>query len=159
MSPHFGVMSKEIDGIKVNSYYIKDKDSKGQSKCAEQILNIAVDAVKFFSHEFGKYPYEELDIMETYLAGGAMEYPQIIQMGKYEDFMLEMEDIPFLLEAAVHEVGHQWWYVTVGNNEFKEPFLDESFTSFSTAYYFEKNTRGILIKSYKERFKRNICIY
>lgn len=158
MSPHFGVMSKEIDGIKVNSYYIKDKDSKGQSKCAEQILNIAVDAVKFFSHEFGKYPYEELDIMETYLAGGAMEYPQIIQMGKYEDFMLEMEDIPFLLEAAVHEVGHQWWYVTVGNNEFKEPFLDESFTSFSTAYYFEK-TQGEYSSKAIKRDLREIYVY
>lgn len=138
MSPNFKVMSKEIDGIKVNSYYIKDKDSKGEEKCAKKILDMAADAVKFFSDEFGKYPYKELDIVETYLEGGAMEYPQIIQMCKYDDYALEFEDTPFLLEAAVHEVGHQWWYVTVGNNEFKEPFLDESFTSFSTAYYFDK---------------------
>ena len=28
---------------------------------------------------------------------------------------------------------YQW-----GNNEYKEPFLDESLTVFTTAYYFEK---------------------
>lgn len=138
MSPYYEVISKEVDGIKVNSYYIKGKESNGEVECAKQVLDIAADAVKFFNNNFGKYPYKGLDIMETYLSGGAMEYPEAIQMGKYNNGYLEMDDIPFILEAAVHEVGHQWWYVTVGNNEFKEPFLDEALTSFSTAYYFEK---------------------
>lgn len=137
MSPYYEVMSKEVDGIKVNSYYLRDDKSKGQVECAKQVLDYAADAVKFFSKKFGKYPYEELDVMETYLAGGAMEYPQAIQMGKYDDQLLKMDNTPFILEAAVHEVGHQWWYVTVGNNEFKEPFLDEALTSFVTAYYFD----------------------
>ncbi|WP_027623122.1 M1 family metallopeptidase [Clostridium lundense] len=158
MSPHFKVMSKEMDGINVNSYYIADKDSKGEEKCAKEILDIAAEAVKFFSHEFGKYPYKELDIVETYLAGGAMEYPQIIQMCKYDDYILDMEDTPFLLEAAVHEVGHQWWYVTVGNNEFKEPFLDESFTAFSTAYYFDKKEDEYSSKGIKASL-RDIYVY
>lgn len=46
-----------------------------------------------------------------------------------------------MVETDIHEVGHQWWYVTVGNDEFKESFLDESLATFSTAYYFKK-TKG-----------------
>ncbi|AKN30187.1 aminopeptidase [Clostridium carboxidivorans P7] len=149
MSPNYKVLSKEIDGIKVNSYYIS-KPGEDDSATAQNVLDSAVGAVKFFSQQFGKYPYDELDLMETHLSGGAMEYPQIIQMPMYaqriqnstsasRDDDVSYED-SFISEAAVHEVGHQWWYVTVGNDEFKEPFLDESFTAFSTAYYFEKTS-------------------
>lgn len=41
----------------------------------------------------------------------------------------------------VHETGHQWFYSAVGNDEFKEPVLDESFTSYVTALFYE-NTFG-----------------
>jgi hypothetical protein len=147
MSPNYKVLSKEIDGIKVNSYYIV-KEGEDDNSTAQGVLDSAVGAVKFFSQQFGKYPYDELDLMESHLSGGAMEYPQIIQMPMYpqkisssknnEASMSASYENSFISEAAVHEVGHQWWYVTVGNNEFKEPFLDESLTAFSTAYYFEK---------------------
>ncbi len=148
MSPNYKVLSKEIDGIKVNSYYIV-KNGEDDNSTAQNVLDSAVGAVKFFSQQFGKYPYDELDLMESHLSGGAMEYPQIIQMPMYpqkisnsnrnnESSMSSSYENSFISEAAVHEVGHQWWYVTVGNNEFKEPFLDESLTAFSTAYYFEK---------------------
>lgn len=148
MSPYFKVLSKEIDGINVNSYYLS-KDEKSDTKdSAQKVLDNSVSAVKFFSQKFGKYPYDNLNMVETYLSGGAMEYPQLVQMPKYfdnkdndntsYDDMNFISDNPFILEAAVHEVGHQWWYVTVGDNEFEESFLDESITAFSTAYYFEK---------------------
>lgn len=148
MSPNFKVLSKELDGIKIKSYYLS-KDEKCDSKAsAEKVLETAASAVKFFSEKFGKYPYDDLEMVETYLSGGAMEYPELVQMPKYYDLSGNvstsdedtgyMYENSFIYEAAVHEVGHQWWYVTVGNNEFKESFLDESITSFSTAYYFEK---------------------
>ncbi|MCH5139131.1 M1 family peptidase, partial [Clostridiaceae bacterium UIB06] len=133
----------------VNSYYLsKDEKSDSKTSGGEKVLDSAVGAVKFFSQQFGKYPYDNLNMVETYLSGGAMEYPQLVQMPKYadnrDDSNTSYDDMDggfessFILEAAVHEVGHQWWYVTVGDNEFKESFLDESITAFSTAYYFEK---------------------
>lgn len=143
MSPYFKSVSKEIDGIKVNSHYL-DKEGDSTLNTAEKVLDSSVEAVKFFSQQFGKYPYDDLDMVETYFQGGAMEYPQLVQMPKYPSSiktpsMNKFYDMtPFIKQAAVHEVGHQWWYVTVGNNEFKEPFLDESLTSFSTAYFFDK---------------------
>nr|WP_272876660.1 M1 family aminopeptidase [Clostridium sp. Cult1] len=109
-------------------------------KTAEKVLDEVAKAIKFLNNTIGRYPYDELRIVETYLSGGAMEYPQVIQMGGYHDLShvnIE-ENAPFIIEAAVHETVHQWWYVGVGNDEFNEPFLDESLTVFTTAYYFEK---------------------
>lgn len=138
MSDRYKVKTKEVDGIKISNYYIMEEGKKENT--AIMVLDEVAKTVKFMNKIIGKYPYDELKIVETYLGGGAMEYPQVLQMGGYwdlEDVDIE-ENAPFIIEAAVHEAIHQWWYVAVGNNEFEEPFLDESLTVFTTAYYFEK---------------------
>lgn len=131
MSKDYKVVSSEIDGIKVNSYYFDYESS------AKRMLNLACDTIKFFDSKIGKYPFSEYNIAETYLDGGDMEYPTVTQMGNYNndnenctDRNLSMFDM-----AIIHETLHQWWYSTVGNNEFKEAFLDESLASYFTAYF------------------------
>jgi hypothetical protein len=134
LSKDYKVLSKEVDGIKVNSYYLREETT------AKRMLDLASESLKFFNSTFGKYPYPEYDVVETYLQGGAMEYPTVTQMGPYEKLSEDYRNDDFLTffdEAVVHETAHQWWYSTVGNNEFKEPILDESFTAHSTALFFE----------------------
>lgn len=163
MSEDYKVVSQEIDGIKINSFYLTSDDSNELEKQnAEILLEVVGDTVRFFNETIGKYPYKELDITETYLAGGAMEYPQLIQMGKYDKLDKEYKSknkVEFIIEAAVHEVIHQWWYVSVGNNEFKEPFMDESMTVYSTAYYFEKTYGKYHEKSTLMEIKNGIRPY
>ena len=44
---------------------------------------------------------------------------------------------PVILEATVaHEVGHQWFYNVVGNDQANEPWLDEAVTQYVTGQYF-----------------------
>jgi aminopeptidase N len=33
--------------------------------------------------------------------------------------------------ATTHEIAHQWWYGLVGNDQYRDPWLDESFASYS----------------------------
>ncbi len=163
MSHAYKVKTKEVDGIKISNYYMDDKDYPRDNKSVDKVLDEVAKTVKFMNKTVGKYPYDELRIAETFLGGGAMEYPQVIQMGRYMD--LSQVDIkeraPFTIEAAVHETMHQWWYVGVGNNEFKEPFLDESLTVFMTAYYFEKeygkyHENGVSYRIRKSIYPSNI---
>jgi aminopeptidase N len=130
----YKVLSKEVDGIRVNSYYLKEETT------AKRMLDLASESLKFFNSAFGKYPNPEYDVVETSLQGGAMEYPTVTQMGPYGHLAPEYKEnnLTFFDEAVVHETAHQWWYSTVGNNEFLEPILDESFTAYSTALFFEK---------------------
>lgn len=159
MSPNYKVKSTEVDDIKISSYYIEDEYGSYE-EAAQILLEEVAKTVKFMNKTFGKYPYDELRIGETYLSGGAMEYPQVIQMGRlglYEDLNLE-ESAPWLVEAAVHEAIHQWWYVGVGSDEFSEPFLDESLTVFTTAYYFEKEYGDYHENGVKSTIRRNIYL-
>src|SRR5438094_3817575 len=38
-----------------------------------------------------------------------------------------------------HEVGHQWFYSTVGNNQLTDPWLNEAMTSYIEAEYIRNN--------------------
>ncbi|MFL0252322.1 M1 family metallopeptidase [Clostridium neuense] len=131
MSKDYKVVTSEIDGIKVNSYYFDYESS------AKRMLNLACDTIKFFDEKIGKYPFSEYNIAETYLDGGDMEYPTVTQMGNYNKLNENCtdRDLSQFDMAIIHETLHQWWYSTVGNNEFKESFLDESLASYFTSYF------------------------
>ena len=42
----------------------------------------------------------------------------------------------YLEGTVAHEVGHQWFYNLVGNDQLDDPWLDESLTQFITLQYF-----------------------
>jgi len=44
--------------------------------------------------------------------------------------------LSFFEGATTHEVAHQWFYSTVGNNQVDEPWLDESLTQYATMLYY-----------------------
>jgi aminopeptidase N len=47
-----------------------------------------------------------------------MEYPELV--------FARPADV-----AVVHEIAHQWWYGLVGDDQSREPWLDESFATYS----------------------------
>ncbi|MCK7481703.1 MAG: hypothetical protein M0C28_34445 [Candidatus Moduliflexus flocculans] len=38
----------------------------------------------------------------------------------------------YMESTVAHEVGHQWFYHLVGNDQLDDPWLDESLTQFVT---------------------------
>jgi hypothetical protein len=82
-------------------------------------LRDAVASMDTFSSAFGAYPYREMDVVLAGFASfGGMEYPTVIFAS------------PARLTVA-HELAHQWWYAIVGDDEYHEPWLDESFATWS----------------------------
>ncbi|HEY6566368.1 MAG TPA: M1 family metallopeptidase [Actinomycetota bacterium] len=86
---------------------------------AARALHYAERSMHTFSRSFGRFPYPEMDVV---LAGfatfGGMEYPTIIFSNPDR-------------ATVSHEMAHQWWYGIVGDDEFAEPWLDESFATWS----------------------------
>ncbi len=128
MSADYGVVSEEVDGTLVNSYY-----RSAQAEGGQRALQYAANALRLFSEEFGPYPYTELDVVATPTNAGGIEYPGaiVVAQGLYD------QPGGFFELATAHEVAHQWWYGLVGNDQLDEPWLDESLTNYSAYLYYE----------------------
>lgn len=127
LSANFQIASDQIDGIKVNSYYLTRDTGAGQNG-----LRYVVNSIKSYEQRIGAYPFTELDLLETPTQAGGIEYPGLIVVA--EDLYRQARG--FQEGATAHEAAHQWWYSLVGNDQVDDPWLDESLTQFTTALYF-----------------------
>jgi Peptidase family M1 domain len=80
-------------------------------------------SARAYARWFGPYDRDELDLVEgpSAVARGAgigMEYPELVLT-------------PPQAIVVHHEVAHQWWHGIVGNDEYAEPWLDESFATYA----------------------------
>ena len=135
-SDRFVVVSETVGATRVNSYAFKDRTEGSQAA-----LRTAVNAIKSFSARLGAYPYTEFDVVSTPMQGASgIEYPGItgINYAAYDPkATLNGIPAPVILESTVaHEVGHQWFYNAVGNDQIDEPWLDEAVVQYVTGLYF-----------------------
>ncbi|MEK5437523.1 MULTISPECIES: M1 family metallopeptidase [Paenibacillus] len=130
-SPDFKVESVTRDGLTIQYYYFDNQKDKKQ--IIDQYIDQAFKVINFFSEKYGKYPYPEFRIVESYVEGIAVEFSRMIQMG-----MIEGQPDISNHSAFVHEIAHQWFHALIGNNSEKESFLDEGFADFSMVYFYEK---------------------
>jgi hypothetical protein len=134
-SSEYKVTSKEANGVTIRFYY-----PSSSKPGAEFALGVAARAIEDFSKRYAPYPYTELDLVSTPTLAMGIEYPGMIAI---TERIIEPENI--ILETVVaHEVGHQWFYNLVGNDQLDDPWLDESLTQFVTLQYFidEYGQRG-----------------
>ncbi|RPF37477.1 M1 family metallopeptidase [Streptomyces sp. TLI_185] len=114
--PFSKISGTSTAGTAINIYSVSGISSSD----AQSMLSTAKSAVDAHAARFGAYPYGELDavIDNNYWFGG-MEYP---------GFVLDLVSTT----ALTHEIGHQWWYGIVGDDEYNNPWLDEAFTDYAT---------------------------
>jgi hypothetical protein len=91
-------------------------------------------AIAFYSDKIGEYPYNYCTAVDgTISAGGGMEYPMITIIGNTNSARA-------LENVIIHEVGHNWFYGILANNERKYPWMDEGINSYyDHRYVLEKN--------------------
>lgn len=128
-SGHYQVLREEASDTVIQSFYPRGREESGRLA-----LTAAKEALEFFQEKFGVYPYNQLSVAATGMFSGGMEYPNIVFIGSE----LYREGNESMLEyIVVHEVAHQWWYGLVGNDQIREPWLDEGLADFSTQVFYE----------------------
>jgi hypothetical protein len=118
-SPYYRVVSGSAGGVAVSAFY-----TSGSGSAA---LSYAMSALVKFEAAYGQYQWPRFVVAQTGRASSGNEYPGIIFLGG-----------PLFSnrEVVVHETAHQWWYGMAGNDQMGEPWLDEGFSEFSTAYFY-----------------------
>ena len=97
-----------------------------QTVSGARTADLAQDALTRLNALYGPYPWPDLVLAEVGADGGfSMEYPAAIHLtrGKVTDAYV-----------LYHEVAHQWFYAQLGNDQMREPWLDEGFADFTARY-------------------------
>ncbi|MBA2426278.1 MAG: M1 family metallopeptidase [Actinobacteria bacterium] len=138
LAPFMRGLETRVGRTTVRSWYMADERAAGAAN-----FDAALSAVKDYTGRFGALPMDEIELVVTRGSLGGMEYPGLIftsgSNGPEAGFPLIPDlvrhvgfDVARRRYIVGHEVAHQWWYAAVGNDQVREPWLDESFAEVST---------------------------
>ena len=94
----------------------------GSSRATSTALAIAATALRELSARYGAYPWSSYTLVfPPDLTPSGIEYPMLSFVGgrKY---------LPLLID---HETAHQWFYSLVGNDQARDPWLDETLATWA----------------------------
>jgi hypothetical protein len=119
--------TRAVDGITIRATaLLTDTQQAGID------LGIAGQSLQVYDTLFGQYPFNDFDLVLTPDTGGGIEFPGYVMISHARPTNHVREHI------VSHEVAHQWWYSLVGDDIYREAWLDESFADYSTYLYLQK---------------------
>ncbi len=140
-NPHYRISQVNWKGIEVIAV-VQEPHAAFWQNAADYAAKI----IEVNSKDFGMYVYPKLIIAD---AADGMEYPMLTLIGGYD---------PNYRQVIAHEIGHNWFFGMVGNNETYRPALDEGFAQFLTAWSLEKVDGKFMVEtpphsSYLKKFE------
>lgn len=138
MSSEFRMTAAEVNDISVELYYFPYSDPKtGGSNPSTRAALDARQALELYSEIYGPYPYERLVVVEGDFPDG-MEFSSLVFVSEAWFRTWNGQVTDWLTIITVHEVAHQWWYASLGNNQGTTPYLDEALATYSELLYYER---------------------
>ncbi|MEN9522999.1 MAG: hypothetical protein RL065_1376, partial [Bacteroidota bacterium] len=111
--PTYRIGETEWNGIKIVSL-VQESHAAGWKNAADYTAKV----IEYYSNRVGMYAYPKMVVAD---AQDGMEYPMLTLDGGSD---------PGYRDLLAHEVGHNWFFGMVGNNETYRAMLDEGFTQF-----------------------------
>ncbi|HPG92106.1 MAG TPA: M1 family metallopeptidase [Clostridia bacterium] len=126
MSKNFSSIENTIGKTTLTYLYFDDENY-------EKNVTVCTQAFEYFNNLFGAYPYSTLTVAQADFCFGGMEYPRFVMVSAEQ----ESEDYEW---SIVHEIAHQWLYGLVGNDQYREAWMDEGLTEFVTLMFFDAHS-------------------
>ncbi|MEY2467963.1 MAG: hypothetical protein QOF21_661, partial [Actinomycetota bacterium] len=95
---------------------------KSLGESASAYLIHAAASIRELVRRYGAYPWPAYTLAITPNLKGGIEYPGHVMQGPNTNS-----------RTTPHEVAHQWFYGLVGNNQGRDPWLDEGLASWAEA--------------------------
>ncbi len=129
-----GSLTRKVGNTTIRGYFLP-----AHRQYAGPLLDLVASALRWYGGRLAAYPYHDFVVSEMGYPTEkqwdyAQEYPQayLIPTQRVVNGVTP-GTFPWL--TPVHEVAHQWFYSTVGNNQLQDPWLDEALVSFLSAEY------------------------
>jgi hypothetical protein len=130
-SPRYWETSVNVGGVTYSLYTFGE-----HARLAPVTLQTVVRAASLYSTLYGPYPYTALRVAEVN-GPWSMEFAGLVTLGEEEFSDYNGTSRNRLVRITAHEVSHQWWYNVVGDDQAREPWLDEGMARFNELRYYE----------------------
>jgi hypothetical protein len=121
MNPEYRYEQGRYKGVVVHVLYLPGDSATWGKGIAVQRTEVALG---WLDSLYGKFGWPQITNVHR-IEGGGTEFPMMIMDGGPG------------LGLIVHELGHNYTMGQLANNEWREGYLDEGFTSFQTGWFFE----------------------
>lgn len=118
--PHYRIDEKQYKGYSTVAMVLEPHASGWKNAC-----DYTHKVIEVYGKDFGRYAYPKMVVADCQ---DGMEYPMLTMDGGSD---------PGYRGLLAHEVGHNWFYGMVNNNETYRAMLDEGFTQFLTVWALE----------------------
>jgi hypothetical protein len=136
VSDRYETATATVDGVTLTAYFLPEHRAGAQT-----YLATGTEYLHWANGRLGAYPWGTLDIAETWSDdpnGVGQEFPGLIYissgatrpggaMGDYLSYLV------------AHEITHQWFYGVVGDDQVREPWLDEAFATYLPERFYAEN--------------------
>jgi hypothetical protein len=112
---HFVIAEQDVAGVHVT---VGVDRSVGEDPHHD--LALIANALPNDEARFGAFPWPVYTVAMTPGLAGGIEFPLHVMQGP------DSQD-----RSVVHELAHQWFYSLVGNDQARDPWLDESLASYA----------------------------
>ncbi len=133
----------------INKTSLRCYAPKGNEDTCNAVLEQSGLMMNYYNCTLGTYPYSEFKVVFVPMKGfHGMEYSGMIFLSQdFLDGSWPSQKSEFVL---AHEIAHQWWYGMVGNDQVKEPWLDEGLANWC-AYKYLNEVRNISLPAQTAR--------
>jgi hypothetical protein len=106
----------------VRRVHVRVAVARGGTASPKTILAMATSALTRLSQRYGAYPWAHYTVViPPRFGSGGIEYPTLSFVGhsaRYDRLVVD------------HETAHQWFYSLVGNDQARDPWLDETLATW-----------------------------
>jgi hypothetical protein len=134
LNPDYRYEQGRYNDVVVRVLYLPDDSTTWGNGIAVERTEIALG---WLDSLFGAFAWPQITNLHR-IEGGGTEFPMVIMDGSAG------------IGLIVHELGHNYTMGILANNEWREGWLDEGFTSFQTFWFFETHGMGSLYSANEE---------
>lgn len=134
LSSRFQTQSRKVDGVPLTVYFTGER-----AEAARVALDVAEQSLRWYVQRLGPYRFPALAIVQS--PNGQQKHNAQEHSGLFS-VRAEVFTPSTVGVYVAHELAHAWFFASVGNDQIRQPWLDEALaTSVSLDFYRDMNAR------------------